>query len=81
MLQFLRIRNLALIDDIFLEFDSGFTAFTGETGAGKSVLLGALALLAGSRTDKTLIKQDKDACEVEAGLFIEKDADLNLFLE
>ena len=45
MLQFLKIRNLALMDAIELEFDGGFNVVTGETGAGKSVLLGALAIL------------------------------------
>jgi len=69
MLQFLRIRNLALLDAVDLEFESGFTAMTGETGAGKSILLGALGLLAGSRADKSQIRQGVDTCEVEAGLY------------
>ncbi len=73
MLQFLRIRHLALLDSIELEFEPGFTAVTGETGAGKSILLGALGLLAGARADKTIIRQGADACEVEGGLFF-KDA-------
>lgn len=68
MLQTLRIRNLALLDEVSLEFDAGFTVVTGETGAGKSVLLGALSLLAGERADKTLIRQGAAACEVEAAL-------------
>ena len=69
MLQSLRIRNLALLDEVELDFESGFTAVTGETGAGKSILLGALALLAGARADKTVIRQGADATEVEAALF------------
>lgn len=69
MLQSLRIRNLALLEEIELEFESGFTAVTGETGAGKSILLGALGLLAGARADKTIIRQGAAACEVEAALF------------
>lgn len=68
MLQTLRIRNLALLEEVALEFESGFTVVTGETGAGKSILLGALALLAGERADKTLIRQGAPACEVEAAL-------------
>lgn len=68
MLQTLRIRNLALLEEVALEFDSGFTVVTGETGAGKSILLGALALLAGERADKTLIRQGASSCEVEAAL-------------
>lgn len=69
MLQSLRIRNLALLDEVELDFESGFTAVTGETGAGKSILLGALSLLAGARADRSVIRQGADACEVEAALF------------
>ena len=69
MLQFLRIQNLALLDRTELEFGAGFTAVTGETGAGKSVLLGALSLLAGNRADKTIIRQGAESCEVEGVLF------------
>ncbi len=69
MLQSLRIRNLALLEEVSLDFEAGFTAVTGETGAGKSILLGALALLAGERAEKTVIRQGAAACEVEAALF------------
>src|SRR3954467_13315003 len=69
MLQSLRIRNLALLEEVALEFDAGFTAVTGETGAGKSILLGALSLLAGERADKTIIRQGAPAADVEASLF------------
>lgn len=68
MLQFLRIRNLALLESVELDIGRGFTAVTGETGAGKSILLGALSLLAGSRADKSVIRQGADVCEVEAAL-------------
>ncbi len=71
MLQSLRIRNLALLEEVALDFETGFTAVTGETGAGKSILLGALSLLAGERADKTIIRQGAPACEVEAALFFE----------
>src|SRR5213075_3049885 len=53
---------------------------TGETGAGKSILLGALSLLAGERADKTIIRQGAAAAEVEASLFFEKPADINAVL-
>jgi len=69
MLQSLRIRNLALLEEVALEFEPGFTVVTGETGAGKSILLGALSLLAGARAEKTLIRQGAAACEVEAALW------------
>src|SRR5436309_12585586 len=85
MLQSLRIRNLALLEAVSLDFEAGFTAVTGETGAGKSILLGALSLLAGERADKTIIRQGAPACEVEAALFFADSgqidavlADLNL---
>jgi DNA repair protein RecN (Recombination protein N) len=68
VLQSLRIRNLALLEEVSLEFEAGFTAVTGETGAGKSILLGALSLLAGERADKTVIRQGAAAAEVEAAL-------------
>ena len=71
MLQTLRIKNLALLEEVSLEFEPGFTAVTGETGAGKSVLLGALSLLAGERAEKTIIRQGAPAVEVEASLFFE----------
>jgi DNA repair protein RecN (Recombination protein N) len=70
MLQLLRIENLALMEGVSLEFEGGFTAVTGETGAGKSILLGALALLAGNRADKTLIRQGAESCLVEAALLV-----------
>ncbi len=69
MLQYIRIKNLALLEEVTLEFESGFTAVTGETGAGKSVLLGALGLLSGARTDKGMIRQGQDLLEVEAALY------------
>lgn len=62
----LRIRNLALVEDVLWEPRPGFTAITGETGAGKSVILGALTLLLGERADKSLIRTGADTCSVEA---------------
>lgn len=80
MLQTLRIRNLALLEEVALEFDSGFTVVTGETGAGKSILLGALGLLAGERADKTIIRQGAPACEVEAALYFSQPRRINALL-
>jgi len=81
MLQYIRIRNLALLDEVELEFEPGFTAVTGETGAGKSVLLGALSLLSGARTDKTMIRQGEDTLEVEAALWFEDSSPIDAELE
>lgn len=80
MLQSLRIRNLALLEEVALDFEAGFTAVTGETGAGKSILLGALSLLAGERADKTIIRQGAPAVEVEASLFFEDSARIDALL-
>ncbi len=81
MLQFLRIRNLALLEAIDLEFEPGFTAVTGETGAGKSILLGALSLLSGARADKSVIRQGADACEVEGVFHLSDSARFDALLE
>ena len=81
MLQYLRIRNLALLEAVELEFGPGFTAVTGETGAGKSILLGALQLLAGARADKTVIRQGAAVCEVEAALHFPNSAVLDAVLD
>ncbi len=80
MLQSLRIRNLALLEEVSLDFEAGFTAVTGETGAGKSILLGALSLLAGERADKTIIRQGAPAVEVEASLFFEDAGEIDALL-
>jgi DNA repair protein RecN (Recombination protein N) len=80
MLQSLRIRNLALLEEIDLDFEPGFTVVTGETGAGKSILLGALSLLAGARSEKTVIRQGAAACEVEAALFFENPRKVDALL-
>lgn len=70
MLTTLRIRNLALVADLTLELSPGFNAVTGETGAGKSVILGAVNLLLGQRADRSLIRSGTDACTVEASFHV-----------
>ena len=62
----LRIRNLALVEELTWEPDQGFVAITGETGAGKSIILGALTLVLGERAGKDLIRTGVDSCSVEA---------------
>ena len=66
MLTTLRIKNLALVSDLTLELQPGYNAITGETGAGKSIVIGALSLVLGERADRTLIRSGSDACSVEA---------------
>ncbi len=66
MLNHLYIRNFTLIDQLDMAFHSGFSVITGETGAGKSIILGAIGLLLGQRADVKTIKQGADKCVVEA---------------
>ncbi|HEY3660254.1 MAG TPA: DNA repair protein RecN [Candidatus Udaeobacter sp.] len=65
-LNLLRIRNLALVEELEWQIGPGFVAVTGETGAGKSIIIGALQLLLGERADKSLIRTGADLCTVEA---------------
>src|SRR6266487_61333 len=66
VLSFLRIKNLALVEELEWQLEPGFVAITGETGAGKSIIIGALQLLLGERADKSLIRTGADLCTVEA---------------
>jgi DNA repair protein RecN (Recombination protein N) len=65
VLSSLRIKNLALVEDLSLELRSGFSVLTGETGAGKSLLVDALSLLVGARGDAELVRAGSDRCTVE----------------
>src|SRR6266576_6729450 len=66
VLSLLRIKNLALVEELEWQMTPGFVAVTGETGAGKSIIIGALQLLLGERADKSLIRTGADLCAVEA---------------
>lgn len=66
MLKTLIIRNFVLIDELYIELDKGLTVITGETGAGKSILLGAIGLLMGQRADSSSILPGADRCIIEA---------------
>ena len=66
MLKSLYIRNYAIIEEINLDFDAGFNVITGETGAGKSILLGALGLILGKRADTKVLYDQDDKCVVQA---------------
>ncbi len=68
MLNWLKIKNLALIAAADVEFGEGLNVITGETGAGKSVLLGVITLLLGARADKGSIRSGEDRCEISAGI-------------
>ena len=66
MLRRLTVRNYAIIKDLNMEFGDGFTIITGETGAGKSILLGALGLVLGERADSSVLRSQDEKCIVEA---------------
>ncbi len=66
MLKHIEIRNYALIEHFDIDFDGGLSVITGETGAGKSIMMGALALVLGQRADTKVIQQGKSKCVVEA---------------
>lgn len=71
MLLHLRIRGLALLEDVALDLVGGLNVLTGETGAGKSIIVGALKLVLGERADRTLIRTGEDACTVEASFHLQ----------
>ncbi len=77
----LRLRNLALVEELEWLLEPGFIAVTGETGSGKSIIVGALKLILGERADKALIRTGADGCTVEAVFEIKEIADLNAQLD
>src|SRR4051812_32527044 len=79
MLKTLTVRNYALIDELKLNFGDGLNIITGETGAGKSVLMGALGLLLGARADSTALLDKTKKCVVE-GIFV-ANKKIKTFLE
>ncbi|ASO08043.1 DNA repair protein RecN [Arenibacter algicola] len=81
MLTNLSIKNYALIDHLNVKFTNGFTVITGETGAGKSILLGGLSLVLGKRADLSSLREKEDKCIVEAEFEISKYGLESFFLE
>ena len=81
MLSFLKIRNLALVEDVTWELAAGLVGVTGETGAGKSIIVGALKLILGERADRSLIRNGQDACTVEASFHLKDTRAVDAVLE
>ena len=81
MLKELNIKNYALIEDLCIKLDAGFICMTGETGSGKSILLGALSLLSGKRSDSSIFKDKNNKCIVEGIFKINSFGLKNLFKE
>ena len=73
MLRHFHIRNFAVIEELELQFDDGMTVFTGETGAGKSIIVEALGLVLGDRADSAIIRSETDQAEITAIFEIGKD--------
>jgi DNA repair protein RecN (Recombination protein N) len=80
MLTLLKIRNLALVDELVWELGPGLVGVTGETGAGKSVIVGALKLVLGERADKSLIRTGEETCTVEAVFELADSAEIDAAL-
>ena len=90
MLSKIKIKNYALINELEVSFANGFSVITGETGAGKSIILGALGLTLGERVDTTVLKNSDNKCIIETWFdlvnlnlkpfFIENDLDFCEFM-
>lgn len=80
MLRNLKIKNLALVDDVHVGFNGGLNVITGETGAGKSLLIGALRLLLGERADKSMIRTGETTCSVYAEFGLEDSSYVDAIL-
>ena len=81
MITSLSIENFALIEKLSIQFSNGFSTITGETGAGKSILLGALGLVLGKRADLTSLKNKEEKCIVEASFFLKNYNLQSFFLD
>ena len=81
MLRSLRIRNLALVEELEWELPTGFTAVTGETGAGKSIILGALKFLLGERADRGVVRSGAPSAGIEAVFHLGQNVEINELLE
>jgi len=81
MLSLLKINNLALVDKLVWHLDTGLISVTGETGAGKSVIVGALKLVLGERAEKSLIRTGEETCVVEAVFDLRDAPTVNTILE
>lgn len=75
MLKWMRLKNLALVEEADVEFGPGFNVITGETGAGKSVIMGAVGLLLGARADKSSIRSGAEKCEISAEFSLDSQTD------
>lgn len=80
MLTSLRVKHFAIVKELELDFGSGMTAFTGETGAGKSIMIDALLLALGERADASVIRPGEEQCDITASFHIEIDSEPHQWL-
>jgi len=80
MLSFIKIRHLALVEDVTWDLRAGLIGVTGETGAGKSIIVGALKLILGERADRSLIRNGQDTCTVEASFHLKDTRAIDVIL-
>lgn len=76
MINTLHIKNVGIIDDITVEFNEGLNILTGETGAGKSLIVDSLQIISGGRFSKEIIRKGQDFSLVEASIYIQDNNDL-----
>ena len=81
MLKKLSIQNYAIIDELVIEFNEKLNIVTGETGAGKSIIVGALGLILGERADTTVLVNKEKKCVVEGIFFTEKRKEVRDYLK
>ena len=81
MLQSVHVKNLALIDEIEVEFKDGLNILTGETGAGKSIILGSVNLALGGRYTKDMIRRGADYGFVELGFYVQNEKQIEKLKE
>ena len=79
MIKSVTVKNYILIDELTLEFDNGFNVFTGETGAGKSIIIGAIDVALGAKTNKESIKNGADKAYIELVIALKEDFDKSVF--
>ena len=79
MIKSVSVKNYILIDEITLEFDKGFNVFTGETGAGKSIIIGAIDVALGAKANKEVIKNGADKAYIELVISLGSDFDKSIF--
>ena len=81
MLESLKIKNFAIVEDIHVEFNRGLNIITGETGAGKSIIIESLGFALGERADKTMIRAGEENCGVEAVFKLADSSEIDNILD